>query len=83
MPLTISMPTRVQELGDEVAGSVLAVFGSPGGGEASWHGGCLALAELARRGLLLPARLPEAAAVVRQGLLYDVRRGMNRCAAVL
>ncbi|KAJ4833758.1 hypothetical protein Tsubulata_038530, partial [Turnera subulata] len=44
-------------LADEVLSSVLELF-SPGEGDGSWHGGCLALAELARRGLLLPTSLP-------------------------
>lgn len=49
-----------------------------GAGDTAWHGGCLALAELARRGLLLPARLPEVAPLVERALEYDVRRGACR-----
>ncbi len=65
-----------RELGDEVVASVLNSFLSPGGsGDSVWHGGCLALAELTRRGLLLPARLTEAVPLVVKALKYDVRRG--------
>ncbi|KAF9617789.1 hypothetical protein IFM89_038761 [Coptis chinensis] len=44
-------------------------------GDGSWHGGCLALAELARRGLLLPVSLPKVVPVIVKALHYDVRRG--------
>lgn len=44
-----------QELADEVLEAVLDGF-NDAERDCAWHGGCLALAELARRGLLLPAR---------------------------
>lgn len=50
-------------LSDEVLSSILELF-SPGEGDGSWHGACLALAELARRGLLLPMSLPDRKSVV-------------------
>ena len=53
----------------------IAQLFSDGETDSSWHGGCLALAELARRGLLLPARLPEVVPIVAKAILYDVRRG--------
>ncbi|XVF79544.1 hypothetical protein PTKIN_Ptkin14bG0231600 [Pterospermum kingtungense] len=61
-------------LSEEVLSSVLELF-RPGEGDGSWHGGCLALAELARRGLLLPTSLPRVVPVVVKALHYDVRRG--------
>lgn len=64
-----------RELGDEVVASVLDSFLSPGASDSVWHGGCLALAELTRRGLLLPTRLTEAVPLVVKALEYDVRRG--------
>jgi hypothetical protein len=49
--------------------------------DSAWHGGCLALAELARRGLLLPFRLPETVPVIVKAIHYDVRRGQNSVGA--
>ncbi|XP_042480833.1 tubulin-folding cofactor D isoform X2 [Macadamia integrifolia] len=62
------------ELADEVLSSVLELF-SPVEGDGSWHGGCLALAELARRGLLLPSSLPKVVPFIIKALHYDIRRG--------
>lgn len=39
--------------------------------DKAWHGGCLALAELTRRGLLLPARLPTVVPLVCQALHFE------------
>lgn len=47
-----------QELADEVVGSIMELF-TITETDGAWHGGCLALAELGRRGLLLPARLQD------------------------
>ncbi|XP_069124940.1 tubulin-specific chaperone D-like [Argopecten irradians] len=63
-----------RELADEVVGSVLELF-SLQETDGAWHGGCLALAELGRRGLLLPERLPDVVPVVLKSLEYDDKRG--------
>lgn len=67
-------------LAEEVLLSVLELF-SPREGDGSWHGGCLALAELARRGLLLPVSLPKVVHVVIKALHYDIRRGPHSVGA--
>ncbi|XP_012511897.1 PREDICTED: tubulin-specific chaperone D [Propithecus coquereli] len=63
-----------KELADDVVGSVLDCFSFQETDKA-WHGGCLALAELGRRGLLLPSRLAEAVPVVLKALTYEEKRG--------
>ncbi|CAG2232303.1 DONSON [Mytilus edulis] len=73
-----------KELADEVVGSVLELF-TIQESDGAWHGsfkdtnisfaGCLSLAELGRRGLLLPQRLPDVVPVVLKALDYDEKRG--------
>jgi hypothetical protein len=67
----------VQDLGDEVTGQILELaleVYSP----TAWHGACLALAELARRGVLLPYRLQPIAPIIARALQLDIRRGAHR-----
>lgn len=61
-------------LADDVVAAVLDLL-VPEESDSAWHGGCLAMAELARRGLLLPGRLPDVVPLVCKALLFDVRRG--------
>lgn len=69
-----------QDFADDVVGAVLQLL-CPEESDGAWHGGCLALAELARRGLLLPTRLPDVVPVVVTALTYDVRRGLHSVGA--
>lgn len=61
------------DLADDVLGFVLNLF-SGRESDSAWHGGCLALAELGRRGLLLPHRLSDVIPVVLQALVFDEPR---------
>ncbi|GAA6218208.1 tubulin-specific chaperone D [Lates japonicus] len=63
-----------RELADEVVGSLLDCFSFQETDNA-WHGGCLALAELGRRGLLLPSRLTDVVPLVIKSLTYEEKRG--------
>ena len=47
----------------------------------AWHGACLALAELARRGLLLPYRLGDVVPIIVKAIQFDVRRGQSSVGA--
>eukprot|EP01017_Pseudomicrothorax_dubius_P020822 TRINITY_DN225_c0_g1_i1.p1 TRINITY_DN225_c0_g1~~TRINITY_DN225_c0_g1_i1.p1 ORF type:complete len:1315 (-),score=325.44 TRINITY_DN225_c0_g1_i1:153-4097(-) len=61
------------EMADDVTSSLLEQFKSINDG--AWHGGCLAIAELARRGLLLPARLPAVFPILYKALAFDQSQG--------
>ena len=62
------------EMADDIVESVLELLNKEEEANA-WHGGCLALAELSRRGLLLPSRLGEVLPRIVTALHYDVPRG--------
>jgi hypothetical protein len=59
---------------DDVVMAIIELF-SETNADSNWHGGCLALAELSRRGLLLPERLVDVMPIVQKALQYDIMRG--------
>ena len=63
-----------KELADEVLSYILELF-SESAEDASWHGACLSVAELARRGLLLPESIPALVPLIEKALVYDINRG--------
>ncbi|PKK78732.1 ARM repeat-containing protein [Rhizophagus irregularis] len=77
-----------QELADDVIGSLFELFSEntytrndvleiSAVSDYTWHGACLAIAELARRGLLLPERLSEVIPWVGKALKFDLKRGAH------
>ena len=66
---------------DDVLDAILSNLFAEEERDGAWHGGCLCLAELARRGLLLPKRLGEVVPVVLKATQYDVRRGQHSVGA--
>ncbi|QDZ21898.1 tubulin-specific chaperone D [Chloropicon primus] len=60
----------------DIIDSILELF-TKTEGDGAWHGGCLALAELAWRGLLLPQQLEDVIPKVVEALQYDVKRGAH------
>ncbi|KAJ3002241.1 hypothetical protein HKX48_002419, partial [Thoreauomyces humboldtii] len=82
------------DLGQDIVGSILDLLqedvlsdsdGEPADlsqvSDSTWHGSCLALAELARRGLLLPQRLAEVVPWILLALKFDQRRGAHSIGA--
>lgn len=65
---------------DDVLDAILKLCNDPEKDHA-WHGACLALAELARRGLLLPGRLGDVVPLVIRAVQFDVRRGQTSVGA--
>lgn len=63
-----------KDFGDEVVGSIIEIL-SPLESNEGWHGACLAIAELAKRGLLLPYRLDVMVPLLLQALTYDELKG--------
>lgn len=66
-----------KDFGDQVVESLVERTLSFRETDKSWHGGCLALAELARRGLLLPVRLSEVTPLVCQALHFEQQTGQH------
>eukprot|EP00941_MAST-03F_sp_MAST-3F-sp1_P005401 g5401.t1 len=72
--ITGRLPSR--SLADVVVRSVIELI-TETETDGAWHGACLALAELARRGLLVPERLVQTTPLIIQALSYDERRGAH------
>ncbi|KAF8938927.1 tubulin folding cofactor D C terminal-domain-containing protein [Dissophora ornata] len=78
-----------KDMADDVVGSIFELFSEdvfelPNGepdvssvSEHTWHGASLAVAELSRRGLLLPHRLTELIPWIILALKFDVKRGAH------
>ncbi|KAH9480301.1 Tubulin-specific chaperone D [Psilocybe cubensis] len=54
-----------------------SLYDLPAIAEGTWHGACLACAELARRSLIEPGHLPQLIAWLSKALYFDLRKGAH------
>ncbi|THH16982.1 hypothetical protein EW146_g3747 [Bondarzewia mesenterica] len=57
--------------------SVASLYDMPAIAESTWHGGCLACAEMARRGLVPVDKLPVLVEWMSKALYFDIRKGAH------
>lgn len=69
-----------KDFADQIVEQLLGLF-DENETESSWHGGCLALAELCRRGLLLPERIATFVPILDKALIYDINKGTHSVGA--
>lgn len=62
------------DMADDVVSAVISLF-SINATDSTWHGGCLTMGELSRRGLLLPVRLSEFFPILNRALHLDINQG--------
>lgn len=63
-----------KDLAEDIVNSLIELFNSYEE-ESTWNGACLSIAELARRGLILPHKLTELVPLVSKALIYEELRG--------
>ncbi|RMZ99376.1 tubulin-specific chaperone D [Brachionus plicatilis] len=63
-----------KENADDILQSLLELFNYVED-DSAWHGGCLAIAELGRRGLLLPQQLKSVVPIIIKALIFDKKLG--------
>ena len=69
----VTMNLDEQDADDVIAATLDTFTHSSPTDDAAWHGACLAVAELSRRGLLLPSRLAAVLPFTLRALSFDVR----------
>ncbi|KAI0761942.1 TBCD protein [Trametes elegans] len=57
--------------------AVASIYDMPSIAESTWHGACLACAEMARRGLIPDERLAELIGWLSKALYFDIRKGAH------
>ena len=68
------------DFADQIVEQLSELF-KPTETDSAGHGGCLALAELCRRGLLLPHRLEKFVPVLEKALTFDINLGNHSVGA--